>query len=351
MGKAREAIGQAKGEIATHAAPLALGHCYEAVGDLDGAAKSFEAARKADPDNEFILRQVADFYLRNDKLAEAAPLIQRLIDARGKIGEENICWARRMMAQVLRSRGDFPSLNEAVRLINENLASSFATMDDQRVKTRLLLSDPRRAKSDEAIRMIENLIESEAVTADDRFQLAQLYLIRNEWSKYAAQMRSVLGSDQPKSEYVLFHVRALTRRNEISEADLWLGRLEKLLPNDIATTSLHADVLVRRKRPDEAMDLVTNFLDKPDAGAVGHAVGSVAAEGSGGPVPEESRRVVSRQRRRETGQGVGPGRLSRTPGTIPGVARTDRAGLAQFHSRGSEGRLRRDGRRGLGLRE
>ena len=266
MGKAREAIGQAKSEIATHAAPLALGHCYEAVGDLDGAAKSFEAARKADPDNEFILRQVADFYLRNDKLAEAAPLIQRLIDARGKIGEENICWARRMMAQVLRSRGDFPSLNEAVRLINENLASSFATMDDQRVKTRLLLSDPRRAKSDEAIRMIENLIESgEAVTADDRFQLAQLYLIRNEWSKYAAQMRSVLGSDQPKSEYVLFHVRALTRRNEISEADLWLGRLEKLLPNDIATTSLHADVLVRRKRPDEAMDLVTNFLDKPDA--------------------------------------------------------------------------------------
>ena len=59
-----------------------------------------------------------------------------------EIGEENVCWARRMMAQVLRSRGDFPSLNEALRLIDQNLASSFATVDDQRVKTRLLLADP-----------------------------------------------------------------------------------------------------------------------------------------------------------------------------------------------------------------
>jgi tetratricopeptide (TPR) repeat protein len=264
--KAREAIARAKNEIPKQTAPLALGHCYEAVGDLDQARQSFDAALKSESNRVLNLSQVADFYFRNNRLADAEPLIRQLIDAKGKTGEDTVCWARRMMAEILKSRGDFPSLTEAIGLIDQNLASSFAAMEDQRVKTRLLLADPRSAKRDEAIKMVEGLIESgEAVTADDRFQLAQLYLLRNEWSKYAAQMRSVLGSDRPKPEFVLFHVRALIRRNEIDEADLWLGRLEKILPNDMASTSLRADVLVRRNHVDEAMQLVEGFVDKPDA--------------------------------------------------------------------------------------
>ena len=247
-------------------APLALAHCYEAVGELDQARAKFEAALAAAPDNTFILRQVADFYLRTGNNASADPLLRRLIDSKGKASDLDVLWSRRMLAMILFERGGFPNLTEAQRLIGENMASPLASIEDRRVKARLLLADPRRARSQEAVQLLENLSQAgEQPTVDDRFALAQLYLAQGDWAKYRTQMRSVLGTGNPGVQHIAAYVHALVQHHELSEADLWLTRVEQAAPNQFSTVSLRAEIMSHRNQHSPMLDMLMSYLDKPNA--------------------------------------------------------------------------------------
>lgn len=264
--KARETIVAAQAKIPQQQAPLALAHCYEAVGELNQARAKFEAALAAAPDNAFIMRQVADFYLRTDNNAAADPLLRRLIASKGKASELDILWSRRMLAIILFERTGFPNLTEAQRLIGENLASPLASIEDRRVKARLLLADPRRVKSQEAVQLLESLNQSgEQPTADDRFSLAQLYLAQGDWTKYLTQMRSVLGTGNPSTHHIAAYVHALVQHHELSEADLWLSRIEQAAPNQFGTVSLRAEIMLHRNQQSQMFDMLMSYLDKPNA--------------------------------------------------------------------------------------
>jgi tetratricopeptide (TPR) repeat protein len=264
--KAREAIDQARSKIPWPQAPLALAHCYEAVGDMDQAQQKYETALTTNPGNSVLTRQLADFYFRTHKPALAEPLVRRLLAGTGNTSAPDVAWARRMLAAILRTRGDFASLTEGLRLIEENLAANPSSIDDQRTKAYLLLADPRQAKSREAVQLLETVVgRGDQATLNDRFLLARLYLNQGEWSKYRAQMLGMLTSGNPEPEHIASYVRTLLQHNELSEGDLWLGHLEQAKPNEFGTVSLRFDLLLRRNQVRQAIDSLTAYLDKPVA--------------------------------------------------------------------------------------
>ena len=266
--KARDVVAQAQRDIPWPQSALAMAHCYEALGDTDMVKEKYKVALTAIPDNSLVIRHAAEFYLRINDFAQAEPLVKSLIDGKGKFSDSDISWARQTEALILRQRGGFANLTEAVRLIDQNLASSSASAQDRRVKARLLLADPRRAKNQEAIEILEQSIQSgETVSPEDYFGLAQLYRGRGDWAKYRAHMLKCLGGSKPNPQHVVAHIRTLLQNGEDREAEFWLERAEKAIPDKFTKISFHGEILVVQGKVDQALTLISGFVDEKDLAA------------------------------------------------------------------------------------
>src|SRR5439155_20163854 len=92
---------------------------------------------------------------------------------------------------------------------------------------------------------------------DERSSLARLYEADRDWPKARDRLISLLPSQQdPNPMYVAHHVAGLLRQGEISDAEMWLARLEKLEPRTLRTLELKARLLRARGRTDEAVALL-----------------------------------------------------------------------------------------------
>ena len=264
--KAKEALAEAEAKIPPRQSAVALAHCYQAIGDTDRAREKYEAALAAAPQSAFVVRHVAEFYLSTNNPGPAVPLLQRLIAAKRTASDLDVTWARRSLARVLLDRGGFPNLTEALRLVEENLAATPASRDDQRIKSRILLADPRRAKNREALALLEKLIQNgDRTTPEDRFDLAQLYLAQGDWGKYRVQMQSVLAAANAEPRHIIAYIRALVEHNETTEAEVYLGRVDPSLSEQFGIVSLRADILLRRNELDAMVDLLMSYVDRSNA--------------------------------------------------------------------------------------
>jgi cellulose synthase operon protein C len=247
---------------------ITLGICYEKLNELEKAQAKFEEAAKAAPQNSVVLRDVSDFYLRNKKFEEAEPLLARIVALQSPATLTVACWARRQQAMLLKNRGDFDHFCQGLALIDENLRSNAASMEDKAMRVRFLITDPRKEKLGEAAAAMEELVKGQNATIDDNFILAQLYLRRNAWNRYVQLMRDgVLASKKgsPKTEYLVFYIDSLLQKNVLEDADNWLQTLEKSSPDLFDTVRLRAEYKFLRGEHKAASDLVMDFLNNPRA--------------------------------------------------------------------------------------
>ena len=98
------------------------------------AQAKYEAAAKASPKNSRVLRQVAAFYLRAKKNGEAEPLLHQIIALETPETITDSCWARRNLAIVLQSHGDFEHFLQGMALIEENLRSKASSLEDKHAR-------------------------------------------------------------------------------------------------------------------------------------------------------------------------------------------------------------------------
>jgi len=268
-GEAEAAIAQARSAISAEQAPLALAQCYEALEKLPEAETHYLAALRSDPDNPGMVAIMADFYFRTGKHQESQQQLGRIIS--GKLGAKQpaVRWARRRMASILAARPGYQNSRQALGLIEQNLAEDDSSLADRHAKAVLLAVHPQREKRRQATRVLEKIAQGQqSLAAEDRFLLAQLYLAEADWSKYRKQMRGLLASDGQEPRYVTAYLRTLLKRNELPEAELWLGRLEGIAGGRFPTVGLRAEMLVQQDRADQALavikDFIENAADPPD---------------------------------------------------------------------------------------
>ena len=268
-GKARPLIAKAKESLKGEQAPITLATFCELLNEMEEARAAYEAAAKASPQNSRVLRELAGFYLRRARLGMAEPVLRQIIALQTPATLTDTCWARRSLADVLQARGDFDHLCQAMVLIEENLHSKNASIDDKRAKVRFLIADPRKEKIGDAIQAMEYLVKSTDATSDDNFALAQLYLKKGDWNNYENRMHSVLGAQKGavKPERIIFYINTLLEKNQLDDADKWLQTLEKTAPNHFDTVRLRAEYHFRRGNYEAARDLAMAFAlsPKPDA--------------------------------------------------------------------------------------
>lgn len=83
--------------------------------------------------------------------------------------------------------------------------------------------------------------------------------------KASAQFRNLIGSHGNEPKFLVTYIDALLGHNETSSAEVYIDRLEKILPNHVVTVGLRAELLLVKNKPDKAFAALGKFLDSPNA--------------------------------------------------------------------------------------
>ena len=131
-----------------------------------------------------------------------------------------------------------------------------------RTQARVLAMQSTKGKSQEAIRLLEEVVRREPGAAEDRFVLARLFEIEGDWAKADAQMRWLIDNNPSVPAYRIRYILALLRNKRAGETGPWLDQLEKLQPEAPLVQQLRAMALSEQGKGDEAVELLRTFAQK-----------------------------------------------------------------------------------------
>jgi tetratricopeptide (TPR) repeat protein len=262
--KAEKVIEEAKKKLPADQAALALAYCYELVAPVARAEAEYQKALASKPDDALVLFNVATFYIRNNQFDKGQPVMRKLIEPRSKATQDQVSWARRVLAVELASTNNYQHFQEARTLIEANLETQGATSENQRAKALVLSVRPEHR--DDAIRMLEEANSRQALAAHELYALSRLYEANRDWPKARERMLRALGSPGGENvTYLATYVRDLLAHGEATEAETWLARLEKIAPQSPSTIALKALWLKAQHKNKEAADLLKEHARDKDA--------------------------------------------------------------------------------------
>lgn len=263
--EAEQAIAQATKKLVPEQAAPALAACYENIGDLKKAEEYFQSALKATPQDVRMLRSVATFHLRHNQGGKAEPHLRAILAVdKSKASPTDVTWARRGLAAVLGASSDRRRFEEALELVEKNLADNKDSVEDQH--GRALLVATRLSRRKEAIRLLEDLNNRDSLPAGERFTLVRLYLQEDNWSQAEKHMIILLASPQGKDPaFEAFYARRLLQNDNVVAAQAQLEKLEKTLPDSPLTREIKARVLQAKGKDAEALAVIREFSQSKDA--------------------------------------------------------------------------------------
>jgi tetratricopeptide (TPR) repeat protein len=274
--EAESTIRLAERKLPAETSALAMAVCYEAVGNAAEATKQFESVLTKNAKDPFVVRRAAEFFMRSGRLADAEMQLRTIVSGHVAAKAEDVVWARRALASVLRASGSYPKIQQALMLIAQNKP---ATPDDQKERALSLAVCPQLERRREAIQILEGLLSSQSDTTDIRMVLAQLYLAEKNWPQALKQWRSLATDHEREPRYTALFTARLLERRETAEAELWIQRLEQIAPADFSTASLKAQALVQRNQVEKAIQTLRAYCDHSAAEPSGQTAGRAARLG------------------------------------------------------------------------
>jgi tetratricopeptide (TPR) repeat protein len=268
MGRKAEAEAQileAQRKLPPDQAPLALAACYVVLGRRDQAEEQYRAALKAKPNDVWVRRSLAQFYLQGNQLDQARPLLRFLYAPESKAPPADAAWARRSLALALAATGDDQQFLEALALVELNLQLPYNSGEDLRAKAFILAT--RSNQRGEAIRHFEELNRRQALWPTDQFLLAQLYEASNDWPAAKARLDALLTSvgEKVAPHLVASYVGSLLRHGETDAARPWCDRLEMLEPGSLRAVEMRVRLLKAQDRTTEAILVLNYHAQRSDA--------------------------------------------------------------------------------------
>jgi tetratricopeptide (TPR) repeat protein len=243
--QAEEVLAQARSQLPPDKRALAVVEALQALGRNPDAEKEYLAALKAWPDDPSLLRSVSDFYLSHGAPTLAAPYLRRLLTPDVKADKEDRAWGRRSLAFVLALTHEEASVEEALRLLDQNRQGDTLPVEDQLARGILLALQP--ARIDEAITILEPLAKRTLLTPDQEYILAKAYELEGRWGKARTRLSELAHETTSETippdrlEMAAYYIGALVRhddpigRENLTFAARKLEQLEKSIgvPPDV----------------------------------------------------------------------------------------------------------------------
>ncbi|OAI45253.1 hypothetical protein AYO44_12965 [Planctomycetaceae bacterium SCGC AG-212-F19] len=260
--KAAAALKEVGSKVAPADAMLLLAQGNWLLGRIDQAAAHYQQALTARPHDWQVLHSVCRFELATGRMAPAVAHLRQLLDPARQAPSAVVSWVRRNLAVALAGSNSYPAFQEARKLVEETIQAEGATPDNLLAKARVLAAHP--AHRPEALTILQGLAARRTPDAEDQFLLARLHDAQRDWPAARQQMLSLL-AEHAQARYVAVFVRMLLQHQEIEQAEFWLSKLAKQEPSAPATVELKVRLLQVQGKKDEAVGLLRDLGQAPDA--------------------------------------------------------------------------------------
>lgn len=283
-----EMVSQIKNNVPEEKKQIALTQCYNALNRTIEAELACEKALLIANKENDIARQVALFYFQNKRDTKnhhpkAEATVRKILSGKLPASKDDIMWARRRLALLLFSKGLQKDRVEAMKLINKNLKANPDSLMDLRVQARGLAIKGTRKDKQRSIKLLEKIVKRPHPAPEDLFQLAKLYWAHGDWNGSSAQMRILLSTPNPKTDWYEFYTRCLINRNEYSSAQMNWEKFKTMRPDTFPVTELEAFIYSGTNQADKAINALEAFLNnsksKPDNEIIKLTLTAKTAEG------------------------------------------------------------------------
>ncbi|HEY0983603.1 tetratricopeptide repeat protein [Schlesneria sp.] len=261
--QAEATIAEAQKTLEADQVDLVLAQCYDALGNKDLAQTHFQQALKKAPEDSELTRRWIEFLVKWGAIKEAEVAIREMLqESSGKpaLNQQTRLWLRRNLVIALLTYGQREAVAEALVQIDKNLAEvSPATVEDLRLKANIYARGANSIERRQAIMILEDLINQERpgeFQPDDHWLLASLYQMEGDLKKWRSELRRSISDRKEDPRFLAAFVKLNLMEKEIPQAEVYLETLERLVPNDLLTLDLKAQVLFARNRYHEVATLL-----------------------------------------------------------------------------------------------
>ncbi len=175
---------------------------------------------------------------------------------------EHIAWATRELSVMIAAGGTYQEFQQAMALLKPRDKGT-VSLADKVAMARLLSDRPEADSRMEATRLLEEIKNQTDLPPNAQMILARLYEVTGNWPKCRDEMLSLLGKAKDNPTFVGTFVEMLLRNNEVDQANIWLAKLDSLAPDATLTSALHARLLVKQGKTDEAVAILRKLLPRP----------------------------------------------------------------------------------------
>jgi tetratricopeptide (TPR) repeat protein len=235
---------------------LTLAQCWMITGDLEKAEASIQEVLRVKPQDRAALRLAATLYSSQNRADKAREYLDKLDRAAVNSPYEQ-AWANRARAALLLKSGRHADRDRALALVEQNLRTDPASIEDQGLRATILAQRPDRRP--EAIKILEQMAGANRLGDNERFLLARIYLEHREPQKYQEEILRLLNRQPRDARYLVHFVDFWIGCNQLDIADRWLSELKKIEPQGIASLERETRLLDLRKRRPELLGRLKAF--------------------------------------------------------------------------------------------
>lgn len=225
-------LAQVQKKVPADRVAFTLARCHEVLGQFDQAEKYYRQAQAARPSDLALLSATADFFRRSDQPAKAIPFLRKLLDS-------NLAPfalqapARQQLALILAGTGQTDGIVEALELL-----ATGNYPDDE--CTRFLVLGFDVQKRDQAIMSFEELRKRFPISAEELFCFARVQLAAGNPDRARDLLFDLVAGNPDNPQYLAHYTRSLLQGGKLSEAAIYLERLQKREPFSPRTQELKA---------------------------------------------------------------------------------------------------------------
>jgi tetratricopeptide (TPR) repeat protein len=225
--KARPAIAALTKNVAKDSAAFVEAICLDALSDTAAAANKFDEASQRSDVDAAIIRVSANFFLSHGSVTRGEPLLRRLL-AHPEASKEDTQWARRNLGMIWAPSRSDTAKKEAIKLVDENLSQNPSSADDRRAKAICLEAFGGSANFDNALKLIQELINARQSKSGDYLMAFRLCvkLKREADARQYLEQHTFENNSDPQS--VARYIRYVLDNDDFREARLWIKRLKEL---------------------------------------------------------------------------------------------------------------------------
>jgi|GEM_PF-3297760 len=247
-------VGRVKSNVPQDAQPMVLGRCYRILRKFPESETSFVSAINNDPNNSRVKRMYAEVLIAQNKINDAANVINQIIASPTPESQPEVQWARRSLARIYASTRSYDDFNKALALLEENADNDKKlSPTDLQILAALCFDRPERESWDRGLIRLEQVGKKRPLSDSELFMQAQLYEKYDDealWQTAKNLASSVITRNGNNQRIVETYVKWLLKHGEVRAAEQYARTLPK---NSVTQLRVKLHAAAQAKQIDKAM--------------------------------------------------------------------------------------------------